>query len=79
MLEELQMLGDPRRWAPAVGSVGDSLVVAGGGNWGSDTIEIFDKATKKWRTGGKMRFRREYSASVTVDSSWFPQCNFTLN
>ena len=31
------------RWAPAVGSVGDSLVVAGGGNWGTNTIEVFDK------------------------------------
>ena len=44
-LEELQMLGDPRRWSPAVGSVGDSLVAAGGGNWGSDTIEMFDKVS----------------------------------
>ena len=40
MIEELQMLSDPRRWSPGVGSVGDTLVVAGGGNWGSDTIEV---------------------------------------
>jgi len=78
MIEELQMMVEPRRWAPAVGSVGDTLVVAGGGNWGSNTIEIFDKNERRWRSGGRLRFRREYSASVVVDSSWFPQCNFTL-
>ena len=80
-----------------MGSVGDSLVVAGGGNWGTNTIEVFDKrerrlvyqswswlsinytVTNRWRSGGRLRYRREYGAAVTVDSSWFPQCNFTLN
>ena len=33
MIDELEMMVEPRRWAPAVGSVGDTLVVAGGGNW----------------------------------------------
>ena len=36
------------RWAPAVGLVGDSLVVAGGGNWGTNTIEVFDKRERRW-------------------------------
>ena len=78
MMEELPLLVEPRRWAPSVGAVGDTLVIAGGGNWGSNTIEVFDKAERRWRSGGRLRFRREYAAAVTVDSSWFPQCNFTL-
>ena len=71
-------------------------MVAGGGNWGTNTIEVkrlldltnkgrqcfnvkvFDKNERRWRSGGRLRFRREYGAAVTVDSSWFPQCNFTL-
>ena len=71
-------------------------MVAGGGNWGTNTIEViskyekneirllilnvkvFDKNEGRWRSGGRLRFRREYGAAVTVDSSWFPQCNFTM-
>ena len=75
---ELEKLVEARRWAPSVGGVGDSIVVAGGCNWGCNTIEVFSKKEKRWRSGGRMRFRREYAAAVTVDSSWFPQCNFTL-
>ena len=44
MIEELPMLVEPRRWAPSVGSVGDTLVVAGGGNWGTNTVEVFDRS-----------------------------------
>ena len=36
----IQLLEFLSRWAPAVGSVGDTLVVAGGGNWGTNTIEV---------------------------------------
>lgn len=78
MVEELDKLVEARRWAPSVGGVGDSIVVAGGCNWGCNTIEVFSRKEKRWRSGGRMRFRREYAAAVTVDSSWFPQCNFTL-
>jgi len=78
MIEDLDKLVEARRWAPSVGGVGDSIVVAGGCNWGCNTIEVFSKKEKRWRSGGRMRFRREYAAAVTVDSSWFPQCNFTL-
>jgi len=79
MIEELDKLVEARRWAPSVGGVGDNIVVAGGCNWGCNTIEVFSKTDKRWRSGGRMRFRREYAAAVTVDSSWFPQCNFTLS
>ena len=44
MIEELPMLVEPRRWAPSVGAVGDTLVVAGGGNWGTNTVEVFDRS-----------------------------------
>jgi len=78
MIEELDKLVEQRRWAPSVGGVGETIVVAGGCNWGCNTIEVFSKKEKRWRSGGRMRFRREYAAAITVDSSWFPQCNFTL-
>ena len=31
------------RWGPVVGAVGDSLAVAGGGDWGTTTTEFFSR------------------------------------
>ena len=43
LAEELALLAEPRRWGPAVGAVGDSLAVAGGGDWGTTSVELFSR------------------------------------
>ncbi len=31
------------RWRPAVGRIAGRIAVAGGGDWGTDTIEVLDQ------------------------------------
>jgi len=75
--ENLAVLSESRRWGPAVGVVGQSLAVAGGGDWGTNTVEFFSRVERMWRRGPNLSVAREFAAGVTVDSSWFPHCNFT--
>ena len=64
MIEELQRIVETRRWGPSVGGVGDAIVAAGGCNWGCNTIEVFNKQEKRWKSGGRMRFRRERRGEI---------------
>ena len=36
------VLEEARRWRPGVGRIAGRMAVVGGGDWGSDTIEILD-------------------------------------
>ena len=38
-----QILTQLFRWGPAIGSVGKDLAVAGGGDWGTNTVEFFSR------------------------------------
>ena len=49
--------------------------MAGGGDYGDETVDVLEGAN--WRRSEvKMRYKREFSAGVTVPSEWFPDCSF---
>ena len=73
--EQLGDMKEARRRGPALGSVMGKVVVAGGGDWGTDTVEVLEGS--KWKKMNfRMKERREHAAYVTVDSQWFPKCHF---
>ncbi len=43
MEESLEKLSLFCRWRPAVGRIAGRIAVAGGGDWGTDTIEVLDQ------------------------------------
>ena len=62
-----------RKWGPAVGFIGSNLVVAGGGDYGDETVDMLEGSS--WvRSKVVMNYKREFSVGVTVPSKWFPEC-----
>jgi len=73
--EWLSSLKQGRKWGAAVGYVGRTVVLAGGGDYGDDTIEVLQG--RDWQKSRlTMKFKREFTAGVTVPSEWFPHCGF---
>ena len=64
-----------RKWGPAVGFIGDKVTVAGGGDYGDETVDMLEGAN--WRRSPvSMIYKREFCVGVTVPSHWFPDCSF---
>jgi len=71
--EWLSGLTKERKWGPAVGFIGQNFAVAGGGDYGDETVDLLQGST--WiRSKVVMNHKREFSVGVTVPSSWFPEC-----
>ncbi|XP_023328615.1 uncharacterized protein LOC111701534 [Eurytemora carolleeae] len=75
-LEVIANLEEPRRWRPGVGRIAGRVAVIGGGDWGTDTIEVLDNSNRFKLLVHKLEKRRENTAAVTVDSSYFKKCKF---
>ena len=43
----------------------------------SSSRYLSNRVERMWRRGPNLSVAREFAAGVTVDSSWFPHCNFT--
>jgi len=72
--EWLSSLTSERKWGAAMGYIGDKFALAGGGDYGDNTIEVLED--RDWRRlNFTMKFKREFTAGVTVPSEWFPHCN----
>ena len=71
----LFILLQERKWGPAVGFVGDKVTVAGGGDYGDETVDTLE-GTNWRRSPVSMRYKREFCVGVTVPSDWFPDCSF---
>ncbi len=77
----LSFLPAERKWGPALGAVDGVLNVAGGKNYGDNTVDEMAMATADgtlWATSPtkRMRHKREFSAHATVPTEWFPECGF---
>eukprot|EP00092_Neocalanus_flemingeri_P035956 GFUD01039149.1.p1 GENE.GFUD01039149.1~~GFUD01039149.1.p1 ORF type:complete len:358 (+),score=104.04 GFUD01039149.1:162-1076(+) len=71
--EWLSGLTKERKWGPAVGFIGPNLAVAGGGDYGDETVDLL--VGSSWvRSEVVMNYKREFSVGVTVPSEWFPEC-----
>lgn len=58
-----------------MGFIGDKVAVAGGGDYGDETVDIMEGAG--WRRSEvSMAYKREFCVGVTVPSHWFPHCSF---
>ncbi|XP_059088568.1 calicin-like [Tigriopus californicus] len=69
-------LPEDRKWGPALGLVNGILTVAGGQDYGDNTIDELSEENSFWRrsTGKTLKWKREFSSHVTVPSWWFPAC-----
>jgi len=71
--EWLSGLTKERKWGPAVGFIGPNLAVAGGGDYGDETVDLL--VGSSWvRSEVVMNYKREFAVGVTVPSEWFPEC-----
>jgi len=64
-----------RKWGPAVGFIGSNLVVAGGGDYGDETVDILRGGSWQ-RSNIDMIYKREFCVGVTLPQRWFPECQF---
>jgi len=64
-----------RQWGPSFGLVAGVPTIAGGMDYGDETLDEF-RGWSDWRRndGKTMRYKREFSAAVTVPNYWFPHC-----
>jgi len=64
-----------RQWGPSLGLVAGVPTIAGGMDYGDETLDEF-RGWSDWRRndGKTMRYKREFSAAVTVPNYWFPHC-----
>ena len=70
-------LPEERKWGVALGRVDGIVTVAGGDNYGDNTIDEYDPTRKVWqRAERKLLHKREFAAYATVPEKWFPQCRF---
>jgi len=76
LIEEIGPLKEARRWRPGVGRIAGQLVVLGGGDWGSSSVEVLHDNNRFKLLEHGMEDRRENTAAVTVDSSFFEGCDF---
>jgi len=67
-------LTEERKWVAAIGQIGDEFTLAGGGPYGDNTLETLKDASFI-RSRVLMRYKREFTAGVTVPSEWFPHCH----
>jgi len=72
--EWFSTLTEERKWIAGLGKIGPYFALAGGGAYGDNTVEILSGNTFQ-RIGVEMRYKREFTAGVTVPSEWFPHCN----
>jgi len=73
--EWLSSLSQERKWLPAMGYVGEHLTLAGGGDYGDETVETLHG--RDWRRSRvKMHYKREFAVGVSVPQEWFPECAF---
>ena len=60
------------RLSPVVNSYNGYLIVAGGNKGSLDyNIEIFDSATRQWRTGPPLPYKCFRHTSTTIDRAWY--------
>jgi len=71
--EWMSSLVDAKKWGAAAGIINGVVTLAGGGDYGSDSIETL--AVRDFRASSlKLIQKREFTAGVVVPSEWFPQC-----
>ncbi|CAB4054376.1 unnamed protein product [Lepeophtheirus salmonis] len=69
-------LTEDRKWKPAIGLVNGQLIVATGGNYGDNRIEVYDGERHWTLRRDKLRYKREYAGHTKVPHYWFPHCRF---
>jgi len=73
--EWFSTMTEKRKWGPGLGYIGQNLAIAGGADYGDDTVDVLE-GTEWRRSGVTMRYKREFLAAATVPSEWFSQCGF---
>ncbi len=65
-----------RKWGAALGTINGQLAIAGGRNYGDNTVDVFDENYGRWIRSSKMflRGKREFASHATVPTQWFPHC-----
>ena len=66
-----------RKWSPSLGLVDGRPTIAGGDDYGDDTVDHHGGSGGGWRRNSevRMRWKREFAGEATVPSQWFPQCS----
>jgi hypothetical protein len=76
--EWLASLSKERKWAPAVGFVGDRLTLAGGGDYGDETVEsLTGRSWRRSRSAPDSCFTRLFTGSTcstSASSQWECPC-----
>ena len=75
--EWMGALPKERKWGPAMGSVDGVLTIAGGFDYGDETMDEFDPEAGQWirSESKKLAFKREFASHTTVPHYWFkPWC-----